>query len=97
MEMAGRDAPGILKELNQKKAQEEEQRLKNAKLNDTICRLHHSEEIQGVWMDRSQQDEDVRKQYAGFGAWFGDGHGLTFGASMRGDLQTNNTAELPQR
>ena len=33
-------------------------------------------------------------QYAGYGAWFGEGHALNFSAPLQGSLQTNNRAEL---
>ena len=47
-----------------------------------------------MWTDGSQQTGVDGKQYAGYGAWFGAGHALNFSAPLKGNLQTNNRAEL---
>ena len=50
--------------------------------------------LQRVWTDGSQQEGEDGKPYAGYGAWFGDGHTLDFGAPLEGSVQTNSQAEL---
>ena len=52
------------------------------------------EGVQRVWTDGSQQTGVDGKQYAGYGAWSGEGHALNFSAPLQGSLQTTNRAEL---
>ena len=50
--------------------------------------------MQRVWTDGSQQAGTDGRQYAGYGAWFGEGHALNFSAPLQGQPQTNNRAEM---
>ena len=47
-----------------------------------------------MWTDGFQQSGVDGKQYAGYGAWFGEGHALNFSAPLQGSLQTDNRGEL---
>ena len=47
-----------------------------------------------MWTDGSQQIGVDRKKYAGYGAWFREGHALNFSTPLQGSLQTNRRAEL---
>ena len=52
------------------------------------------EGVQRVWTDGSQQQGTDGKEYAGYGVWFGEGHALNHRARLRGEVQTNNRAEM---
>ena len=87
--------PGIPKEQNKKKAQEERKKELKKKVIEKYNLLEPPEEgVQRVWTDGSQQAGTDGRQYAGYGAWFGEGHALNFSAPLQGHQQTNNRAEM---
>ena len=76
-----RTDPGIPKEQNRKKAQEERKK----QLKEEVIKKYNlleppRESVQRVWTDRSQQTGTDGQQYAGYGAWFGEGHAINFSA-----------------
>ena len=77
--------PGIPKEQNKKKAQEERKKELKKKVIEKYNLLEPPEEgVQRVWTDGSQQAGTDGRQYAGYGAWFGEGHALNFSAPLQG-------------
>ena len=73
--------PGIPKEPNKKKAQEERKKALKTEAIEKYNLLEPPREgVQRVWTDGSQQTGLDGKQYKGYGAWFGEGHALNFSA-----------------
>ena len=90
-----RENPGIPEEPNKKQAQEERKQLLEQEIIDRYNLLEPPREgIQRVWTDGSEQEEEDGKQYAGYSAWFGEGHTLNVSDPLEGSVQTNNRAEL---
>ena len=89
-----REDTGIPAELNKNKAQEERKQHSTQEVIERYNLQPPREGVQRVWTDGSQQEGEHGQQYAGYGAWFGEGHTLHCYAPLGGSIHTNNRAEL---
>ena len=76
-------------EPNKNKAQEERKQLLKQEAIERYNLLEPPRDgVQRVWTDGFQQEGEDGKQYAGYGAWFVDGHALKFSVPPAGSIQT---------